>query len=668
MKNLFKSMICALLGVFALSSCEDVPAPYPTPGTGGSGSDETVIYESKSLNAGWTVIAATPDDPWSLGNNYAQATGFKDWDESGTKTNREVRGYLVSPPIKTKSSDGKVKFTFDNCLMYASNDPQYAQHCRVLVSNYYEGDPTVCNWLDISDFKPTPAAESWKFTNAGEFQLPEDLVNQENVVFAFYFEAPANKSTTWEVQNFKVMEGEAVVPEPIIVETEGDGTLENPYTVADALALINAGVNTADEVYVKGIVSQLGDDKGEDKPGNEHGNATYFISDDGTTTNQFEIFRGNGLGGEKIESEDYLKINDNVIVHGVLTLYNKTPEMAQGSEIVELNGQKPEVPDFTGASGSGTKEDPYNVVGALQLCSTLQKTTDSKNPYYSEEIYVKGTISKIDEVSLQNGNATYYIVDFDATTGTPVGDDALEIYRGKYLGGADFTAEDQIKTNDEVLIKGKLQNFRGTYEFAAGSIIVMLNGQEAEEPSEGGESGGGDEPGTDPVAGFTITAANIASGGKDLTTNNYGSQAVATESTWYKFTVNGAGFVGCKICNATAANGGGIQMQGNDSDKSKQGFITNVTPFLPISKVILVARTKSDAQYEPSFSFYVGTESHPSGSAIQSSAKSVTEEGGFKIYTYTFNVFDLNGDYSYFTIANDKAGALYIDSFTVETK
>ena len=196
----------------------------------------------------------------------------------------------------------------------------------------------------------------------------------------------------------------------------------------------------------------------------------------------------------------------------------------------------------------------------------------------------------------------------------------------------------------------------------------MLNGQEAEEPGDGGESGGGEEPGTDPVAGFTITAGNIASGGTGLATNGYGSQAVATESTWYKFTVNGAGFVGCKICNATTANGGGIQMQGNDSDKSKQGFITNVTPFLPISKVILVARTKSDAQYGPNFSFYIGTESHPSGSAIQPTATSVSEEEGFKIYTYTFDVFALNGDYSYFTIANDKAGALYIDSFSVETK
>jgi len=538
MKNLFKSMICALLGVFALSSCEDVPAPYPTPGTGGGeGSDETIIYESKSLNAGWTAIAATPDDPWSLGNNYAQATGYKDWDGSGNKANREVRGYLVSPPIKTKSSDGKVKFTFDNCLMYSSNDPQYANHCRVLVSGAYEGDPTACNWIDITDFKPVPAAESWKFTNAGEFQLPEELVNQENVYFAFYFEAPATKSTTWEVQNFKVLEGEATVPEPVVVETEGDGTLENPYTVADALAIINAGANTADEVYVKGIISQLGDDKGADKPGNEHGNATYFISDDGTTENQFEIFRGNGLGGEKMETEDYIKTGDKVIVHGVLTLYNKTPEMAQGSEIVELNGQKPEVPDFTGASGSGTKEDPYNVVGALQLCSTLQKTTSSNDSHLSEEVYVIGVISKIDEVSIENKNATYYIVDRDAT-GAPSGNAALEIYRGKYLGGADFTAEDQIKENDLVLIKGQLQNYQGTYEFTKGSIIVMLNGQEAPENPDQPDPVDPVDPSTDPVDGMAVTSSQIVSGANGsvkLESNKYGAQDVATDNTWYNF-------------------------------------------------------------------------------------------------------------------------------------
>ena len=74
-------------------------------------------------------------------------------------------------------------------------------------------------------------------------------------------------------------------------------------------------------------------------------------------------------------------------------------------------------------TGSGTLDDPYNVAAAQALIQTLGADVQS------DEIYVKGFISQIDEVSEQYGNATYWISD---TKGSTAGQ--LEIYRGYSLG------------------------------------------------------------------------------------------------------------------------------------------------------------------------------------------------------------------------------------------
>lgn len=133
--------------------------------------------------------------------------------------------------------------------------------------------------------------------------------------------------------------------------TQGLGTAASPYTAADALALakaLAAGANS-DEVYVKGIVSQVRE------VSTSYGNAGYDISDDGTTTNQFYIFRGNYLDGAKFTSKDQIQVGDTVLVKGKLTNYKgNTPEMAQGNQIVSLSrpgGTKPVAGD--------TKALPY---------------------------------------------------------------------------------------------------------------------------------------------------------------------------------------------------------------------------------------------------------------------------------------------------------------------
>ena len=87
------------------------------------------------------------------------------------------------------------------------------------------------------------------------------------------------------------------------------------------------------------------------------------------------------------------------------------------------------------------------------------------------KVYVIGTITKIKEVSTSYGNATYWIGD-----GAEYSSNDLEIFRGYYLEGDRFTAEDQIKVGDKVIVYGKLVDYNGTKEMTTGSSIYSLNG------------------------------------------------------------------------------------------------------------------------------------------------------------------------------------------------
>ncbi len=124
------------------------------------------------------------------------------------------------------------------------------------------------------------------------------------------------------------------------------------------------------------------------------------------------------------------------------------------------------------AAGSGTEADPYNVTAALEKIKTLK---DGDN---TGEIFVKGKIRSVKEVDTGNfGNATYFISD-DNTKKM----DSLQIFRSLYLGKTKFTAKDQIKAGDEVVIRGIFVNFKGnTPESEANkSWIHSLNGKKVE--------------------------------------------------------------------------------------------------------------------------------------------------------------------------------------------
>lgn len=166
--------------------------------------------------------------------------------------------------------------------------------------------------------------------------------------------------------------------------------------------------------------------------------------------------------------------------------------------------------------------------------------------------------------------------------------------------------------------------------------------------------GGG---GTGEVVAFSIT--DIKADNADLPTNGYGSQVVATPSTWVSWTVGGIEFTGVKICESPATNGSIIQMQGNDSDAAKQAKLQNVTPIDGMSKIKIVFRSypnKSGSYYNPGYTMTVA-------GVAQNPVETYTDKSGYREYVHEYDLTGLGADS--FELDNNKVGALYIESFEI---
>ncbi len=85
-------------------------------------------------------------------------------------------------------------------------------------------------------------------------------------------------------------------------------------------------------------------------------------------------------------------------------------------------------------------------------------------------VYVKGIVCRIQEISVQYGNATYYISDDGkySADGT-----WLQVYRGYWIGGAKFTAGNEFGVGDEMVIKAVLIDYQGTPETNQGTCEVI---------------------------------------------------------------------------------------------------------------------------------------------------------------------------------------------------
>ena len=311
----------------------------------------------------------------------------------------------------------------------------------------------------------------------GSINYPIDALNMKSfdgkkiTVTGYYNGSNTNKNTGMKYINIIAVKVEEFVENP-------KGTVTNPFTVADAINAVkdltwtsNSEYDKVGPYYVKGIISKIGN-KGTFTEGGTYGNATFFISDDGTENNELQCFRILYLDNQKfVEGQTDIKVGDKVVICGELMNYKgNTPETVSGKAyLYSLNAAE---------AGDGSLANPFTVADAINAVKDLTWTSNSEydkvGPYY-----VKGKISKIGSKGTfteggSYGNATFFISD-DGTE-----NNEFQCFRVLYLGNQKFTeGKTDIKVGDDVVICGELMNYKGnTPETVSGKAYVYsLNGK-----------------------------------------------------------------------------------------------------------------------------------------------------------------------------------------------
>lgn len=221
------------------------------------------------------------------------------------------------------------------------------------------------------------------------------------------------------------------------------GTKENPLTVNDAIALINSyadGASSPNPAIVKGKISKI------DGYNANYKSITYWISDDGGTKTQLQVYSGKGIDGADFTAQSDLKTGQTVIVKGTLKKYvNKagavTPEIDQSSELLSIED---------GAGGGSEASSDVQTVTIAQFNAAAVST----NVWYQ----LTGTVS-----NLKDGDK-YGNFDLTDETGTVYVYGLLSEKGGAKQKFQELVAAQGIANGKKITIIGNRGEYNGKIE------------------------------------------------------------------------------------------------------------------------------------------------------------------------------------------------------------
>ena len=237
---------------------------------------------------------------------------------------------------------------------------------------------------------------------------------------------------------------------------------------------------------------------------------TGYITDvfDKISNNQQSFWLADTKDGGKVvqafwanlpEGVEKFTVGSKVTITGKLLKYVKPDgtvitEVKNPTVVIKEQGgdETPDQPIEGTPAGTGVENDPYNVAGALTY---IQNLPADEKPEAS--VYTKGVISEVVRMG-ESGSIQFKMQDKNVNN-------SLLVFYCNNLGNVPFSALTDLKAGDEVVVCGKVVNFKGnTPEYAPGAYLVSLNGKT--EGEGGGSTPGGEEkPGE--VTEFSIDLA-----------------------------------------------------------------------------------------------------------------------------------------------------------------
>lgn len=299
-------------------------------------------------------------------------------------------------------------------------------------------------------------------------------------------------------------------------------TEQNPYTASQAIALATEhSSETIADVYVKGIVCQTGSISS--------GAVNYYVSDDGTTTNKFEMYKGKYISGADFTEGTNMRMGDLVVAKGTLKYFsnNNQAELDANNEVISVlrapsfspvagvysaaqsveisadngatvyyttDGSEPTTSSATYSAAIAVNSDmtikafvvkdgiATGIVTATYTINANANDGTQAKPFTADEAYdliiagntstyyVSGTVVSVGDLS--SGSLTYYISEDGTST------NQIQVYKGKYLGNTSFTSASQLSLGDNVIVQGALLYYNNTKpEINSGNVLYSINGK-----------------------------------------------------------------------------------------------------------------------------------------------------------------------------------------------
>ena len=287
-----------------------------------------------------------------------------------------------------------------------------------------------------------------------------------------------------------------------------------PYTVAEASTAIDAGENLT-EVYVTGIISQI------DSYNANYHSLQYWISDDGTTTDQLEVYSGRNLNNTDFAATTDIEKGATVTICGTLKKFGSVYEFDKSNYLVSYTEPARAI-DFTfapstlvanGSEGTFSYECEVEGVTASYVSSdstvieilnastgtyraksagiatitlTLTKGSDSGSKEVDIKVAAVKTVSEAVAIASQlSNNATtadyYFICGFITKIDSDGNARAINVTDGSnvimfYFGSnndnyASISSSSYV--GNKLSVFGRIQNYGGLYEVK--EMIVHSN-------------------------------------------------------------------------------------------------------------------------------------------------------------------------------------------------
>ena len=484
MKKTFKTLVFVIVGLLALASCEDVPAPYSVPDKNSntiSPADEIFSQSFTSSLGDFASLSESGSLTWSSSSKYgAIISGYDDWDGTGQKSNKPGVTYLISPEIDLSGTDNAY-IIVEQAINYAKSTLTDDHHLliRLAGTEVWTELPMVFNGLGSSfDYKTQ------------NIQLPQSFVGQK-VQVALKHIAHDSYSSTWEVKSIKVAKGLV----PTTDDGGNDGGDESAITCAKAVELTNALADgaTSNETYtVIGYITQV--------VGNVSNNQqTFWMADEKDGGKVFEAYWAN-----LPEGVTEFTVGTKVKITGKLMKYVKdgkvTPEM-KNATVVILNDD--------GGGSTGEEGISVTCAEAVQLTNALADGATSTETYT-----ITGYITEVIG-NVSRNQQTFWMAD------EKDGGRVFEAYWANLPEGVT-----EFKAGSKVKITGKLMKFvkdgNVTPEIKNATVVILEDGD------GGSQGGGGSTEGTPVTCAEAVQLTNALADGA-TSTETYSVTGYITE-------------------------------------------------------------------------------------------------------------------------------------------